>query len=49
MSVKILTLDIMLAPTTDPADVICDINASILCALEEDKKSITSWKWSENG
>jgi hypothetical protein len=47
MTARILTLDILLAEGTDSADVISDINASILCALEEDKKTITSWKWSE--
>lgn len=49
MSAKILTLHLMLAPTTDPGDLITDLNASVLCALEEDKKSILAWKWEENG
>jgi len=47
MTARVLTLHILLAEDTDPADVILELNANSLCILEEDKKLITSWKWSE--
>lgn len=42
---RILPLVIYLKEDTNPEDVITDVNAAILCSLEEDKKTITGWKW----
>lgn len=41
-----VTLTIDVSPGVDPDDVITDINAAVLCGLEEDKQMITGWCWS---
>jgi hypothetical protein len=39
------TLKLQIPLGVDPEDVITDINAAILCKLEEDDKKITNWEW----
>lgn len=40
-----LTLTIDVSPGTDPEDVITDINAAVLCRMEEDTRQIVGWHW----
>ena len=43
MSKAILVLD--LADNADAEDIATDLNAEVLCRLEEDDKKITGWEW----
>lgn len=43
--VHTLTLTIDVSPGVDPEDVITDINAAVLCRMEEDTQQITGWYW----
>lgn len=45
MDKRTLTLTIDVSPGTDPEDVITDINAAILCRMEEDTEQILAWQW----
>lgn len=40
-----VTLTIDVAENVDPDGVITDINAAILCRMEEDTHQITGWAW----
>lgn len=40
-----LTLVLKLADGVDPEDLATDINAELLCRLEEDEKLIKGWEW----
>lgn len=42
---RVLRLVINLADGVDPDDVATDVNAAILCSLEEDAKAVTGWEW----
>ena len=42
---RVLRLVITLADGVDPDDVVTDVNAAILCRLEEDAKTVTGWEW----
>ena len=44
---KWITLRLELAKEIKVDDVVDYLNAQSLCAMEEDKKMITSWEWSE--
>jgi hypothetical protein len=46
--VRTLTLTIHLAEGVHPDDVATDLNAEVLCRLEEDDKKITGWKYSDS-
>ena len=45
MSRKV-TLVLTLTKGIEAEDIVTDINAEILCRLQEDEKRITTWKWS---
>ena len=40
-----LKLTLYLEKGIDPEDVVLYLNCESLCALEEDEKMITGWKW----
>ena len=42
---RTLTLVIQVVDGVDPEDVVDDVNCAILCALEDDKKTISGWEW----
>jgi hypothetical protein len=42
---KKIVLTIELANGIEASDIIDDINADILCRLEEDLKYIANWEW----
>ena len=44
---KWVTLRLEIADDVTPDDVVDYLNCESLCAMEEDKKMITSWQWSE--
>lgn len=46
---KWITLKLEVAEGVSADDVVDYLNADSLCAMEEDEKIITAWKWSELG
>lgn len=46
---KWITLRLEVAQDVNVDDVVDYLNAEALCAMEEDKKLITTWEWSELG
>jgi hypothetical protein len=46
MNTLVLTID--LAEGVHPDEVATDLNAAILCRLEEDDKTITGWRYAHN-
>lgn len=46
---KWITLRIEVADGVEADDIVSDVNAGILCKLEEDDKKIIGWEWAELG